>query len=195
VEEYGSKLDGEALHYLERIRAATQRMGQLIDDLLNLARIGRAPLRRELVDLTGLARRILDELGGQSDGRNVNTSVATGLAALADPRLVAVVLENLLGNAWKFTSKRPDARIEVGQQLRGEETVFFVRDNGAGFEMAYAQRLFIPFQRLHSEGEFEGTGIGLATVQRIVSRHGGNIWAEAEKDRGATLFFTLGDVK
>jgi light-regulated signal transduction histidine kinase (bacteriophytochrome) len=168
-------------------------MSQLIDDLLSLSRITRTSLRRERVDVTDIARKILTELGGRDPARTVETQVADGLVVEADPRLLKVMLENLLGNAWKFTSRRPTARIEIDKQEAGEETVLLVRDNGAGFNMEYAQKLFTPFQRLHSEAEFEGTGIGLATVHRVVARHGGRIWAEAVPGEGATFFFTLED--
>src|SRR5262249_14211176 len=143
--------------------------------------------------VTDVARKILLELGGREPERRVETHVSDGLAAQADSRLLRVMLENLLGNAWKFTSKQPVASIEVGKEGRLEETHFFVRDNGAGFNMEHAKTLFTPFQRLHSETQFEGTGIGLATVHRVVTRHGGRIWAEASPGRGATFFFTLGE--
>jgi signal transduction histidine kinase len=191
--EYSSKLDEQGCHYLERVRSGTQRMAQLIDDLLSLSRITRAPLSRERVDMTDVARTILIELGGRAPERQVESRVSDGLVLQADPRLLSVMLENLLGNAWKFTSKQPAAKIEVGKEEREAEPVFFVRDNGAGFNMEYAKRLFAPFQRLHSEGQFEGTGIGLATVHRVVTRHGGRVWAEALPDQGATFFFTLGE--
>ncbi|MCI0749885.1 MAG: ATP-binding protein, partial [Nevskiales bacterium] len=192
LKDYAGSLDAQGRHYLERMRAGSQRMAHLIDDLLTLSRITRAPLHRERVDLGGLAHKILAELAERSVDRKVDARVADPLAVQADPRLLRVMLDNLLGNAWKFTSKQPAAGIEVGQEEREGETVFFVRDNGAGFDMQYAQKLFTPFQRLHSDAQFEGTGVGLATVRRIVTRHGGRIWAEAQPDRGATFFFTLG---
>jgi signal transduction histidine kinase len=191
--DYSSKLDDEGRHYLERVRSGTQRMAHLIDDLLSLSRITRASLSRERVDMTDVARKILIELGGREPERKVESRVSDGLVVQADPRLLRVMLENLLGNAWKFTLKQPVARIEIGKEERGEETVFFVRDNGAGFNMEYAKKLFTPFQRLHSEAQFEGTGIGLATVHRVVTRHGGRVWAEALPGQGATFFFTLGE--
>src|SRR5262249_10540688 len=190
--EYSSHLDEQGRHYLKRVRSATQRMAQLIDDLLGLSRITRVAMSRERVDLTDLARKILGEVAAREPQRKFESVVAEDLVAQADPRLVAVLLENLMGNAWKFTSKQPLSRIEVGQQEREGEAVFFVRDNGAGFNMKYAKKLFTPFQRLHSQDEFEGTGIGLATVQRIVARHGGRVWAEASPGQGAAFFFTLG---
>jgi signal transduction histidine kinase len=190
--DYSSKLDDQGRHYLARVRSGSQRMAHLIDDLLSLSRITRASLSRELVDMTDVARKILVELEGRAPDRMVESRVSDGLVSQADPRLLSVMLENLLSNAWKFTSKRPAAKIEVGKEEREAETVFFVRDNGAGFNMEHAKRLFTPFQRLHTQGEFEGTGIGLATVQRVVTRHGGRVWAEALPDQGATFFFTLG---
>jgi signal transduction histidine kinase len=192
LEDYGERLDGRAHQYLQRVRAGTQRMAALIDDLLNLSRISRAQLRQEPIDMTQLARNIVAELRRRDPSRNVAVEIADELSAHGDARLASIVLENLLGNAWKFTAKRPDAEIAFGGEKKGNETVFVLRDNGAGFDMAYAGKLFAPFQRLHSASEFEGTGIGLATVHRIVSRHGGHIWAEAAIDQGATFFFTFG---
>ena len=167
-------------------------MGRLIDDMLSLSRITRAPLQRERVDLTALARRILAELAARDPERSVDARVADGLCAEGDPGLLAALLQNLLDNAWKFTSKQAHARIEVGREERNGERVFLVRDDGAGFEMSYARKLFTPFQRLHHEAEFPGTGIGLATVHRIAARHLGRVWAEAALGQGATFFFTLG---
>ncbi len=167
-------------------------MAALIDDLLGLARITKAKIHRKRVDLTELARTVLAEIEARDPGHKVASHVADGLRVEADPGLVTVILENLLGNAWKFTAKKSEPRIEVGQQQQGTKMIFLVRDNGAGFEMEHAGRLFAPFQRLHLEAEFPGTGIGLATVQRIVSRHDGRVWAEAASGRGATFFFTLG---
>jgi light-regulated signal transduction histidine kinase (bacteriophytochrome) len=177
---------------LSRVRSATQRMGILIDDLLGLARITKARVQRKPVDLTDLARSVLAEIEARDPGRKVEACIADGLKVEADPGLVTVLLENLLGNAWKFTGKRSEPRIEVGEQQQGDKRIFFVRDNGAGFDMEHAGRLFAPFQRMHREAEFPGTGIGLATVQRIVSRHEGRIWAEAATGRGTTFFFTFG---
>jgi light-regulated signal transduction histidine kinase (bacteriophytochrome) len=192
LEDYGQSLDDQAGHYLGRVRDATRRMGELIDDLLELSRIARAPLSRQRVDISALARRILGDLAERDPERNVRTCILDGVVVDADPRLLALLFENLLGNAWKFTAKSSDARVEVGELRRDDAWVLFVRDNGAGFDMAYAGRLFAPFQRLHTETEFPGTGIGLATVQRVVSRHGGRIWAEAARDKGAAFYFTLG---
>lgn len=193
--DYASRLDEQGREYLARVRAATLRMGQLIEDLLNLSRITRATLRRERVDLTAIARKVLAELAERDPQRNVTARVSDGLVVQGDPRLLTVLLENLLRNGWKFTSKLPVATIDVGKQDGDAEAVFFVRDNGAGFNMDYAQRLFAPFQRLHPESEFDGTGIGLATVQRVVARHGGRVWAEAAVGKGATFFFTLGEAE
>jgi signal transduction histidine kinase len=190
--DYADKLDEQGRHYLQRVRSGTQRMAQLIDDLLSLARITRTALSRQRVDMTGLARQVLIELGERAPERRVECRVSDGLVVHADIHLLRVMLENLLGNAWKFTAKQEAAKIEVGQETRGDGTVFFVTDNGAGFDMAHANKLFAPFQRLHTEAEFEGTGIGLATVHRVVTRHGGRVWAEALPGQGATFLFTLG---
>jgi signal transduction histidine kinase len=190
--DYAEKLDEPGRDYLQRVRAATKRMTQLIDDLLSLSKITRTALKRERVDLTDLARKVLTELGGRDPQRKIDTRVADGLVVQADARLVTVMLENLLGNAWKFTSKEPAATIEVGKDTRNGETVYFIKDNGAGFAMEHATKLFAPFQRLHAASDFEGTGIGLATVNRVVARHGGHVWAEAKPGQGATFLFTLG---
>jgi light-regulated signal transduction histidine kinase (bacteriophytochrome) len=193
LHEYGDKLDEQGNRYLDRVRAAAKRMGALIDGLLSLSRISRATLRRECVSLTELARGATAAIREHDPSRSISIEIASGLQAHGDARLIAIVFENLLGNAWKFTANQPQAQIAVGQENEGKETIFFVRDNGAGFDMAYADKLFAPFQRLHEEREFEGMGIGLATVQRIISRHGGRVWAEAETGKGATFRFTLGN--
>jgi light-regulated signal transduction histidine kinase (bacteriophytochrome) len=193
LDEYGGKLDEQACHYLDRVRTGSQKMSGLINDLLDLSGITRATLRKESISLTELARGVVAELQNREPSRKVIVEIADGLTSCGDSRLIAIVLVNLLGNALKYTAKRPEAQIAFGQENKGNETVFYVRDNGAGFDMAYAGKLFAPFQRLHRDSEFEGTGIGLATVQRIVSRHGGRIWAEAVVDAGATFYFTLGD--
>jgi PAS domain S-box-containing protein len=190
-EDYASILDATGKNYLARIRAGTQRMGTLIDDLLKLARVTRAEMHREKIDLTRMAGDITRELHSAEPDRNVTVKVGTGLAVDGDHRLIRVALQNLLGNAWKFTSKRSDARIEFGTQNSNGSRAYFVRDNGAGFDPAYATRMFGAFQRLHSMDEFPGTGIGLATVQRIVHRHGGKVWAEGAVNQGATVYFTL----
>ncbi|HWQ08643.1 MAG TPA: ATP-binding protein, partial [Holophaga sp.] len=191
LEDFGDRLDDNGRHYLERVRAGTQRMGHLIDDLLKLSRVSRADLDQVDVDLSAMSTRILQDFTEKQPFRDITFEVAPGLATWADPRLMAIVMENLLANAWKFTQKTPGARIEVGALPEGEETAFYVRDNGAGFDMAYASKLFGAFQRLHTAQEFEGTGIGLAIVQRIIHRHGGRLWAEGETGRGATFHFTL----
>jgi signal transduction histidine kinase len=188
---HASALDEKGRHYLERVRAATQRMSELIDDLLGLARVSRRELVRQYVDMSDLACRVAAELARQQPERQVRVDVEPGISVQADPHLLTIVFENLLGNAWKFTGKRDDARIEIGRQAVAKELVFFIRDNGAGFDMAYADKLFGAFQRLHDPEQFEGTGIGLVTVQRIVNRHGGRIWAQGELGKGATFSFTL----
>jgi signal transduction histidine kinase len=190
VDDYSGTLDEQGRGYLQRVRAATQRMAQLIEDLLGLSRLTRAPLRKERVDVSALSRKILAELSEREPQRRVEAIVAEDLVTSADARLLTVVLENLLGNAWKFTAKQPAARIEVGRD-GGGSGAFFVRDNGAGFDLTYAEKLFTPFQRFHAETEFQGTGIGLATVKRVIARHGGRIWAESSPGHGAAFFFTL----
>jgi DNA-binding response OmpR family regulator len=191
MEEYGERLDGKGKDYLARVRAGAHRMAELIDDLLELSRVGRAELRRQRVDLSELAHAVGVELRRREPERQVTLAVQEGLEAWADARLLRVLLENLLGNAWKFTGKAAAPRVEVGRGGGNGEEAFFVRDNGAGFDMALAARLFSPFQRLHSESEFPGTGIGLATVHRIVDRHGGRVWAEASPGAGATIWFAF----
>lgn len=191
-EQYGRNFDAQGQDYLLRVRKAAQRMGQLIDDMLNFSRIGRREMQRAPVDLSELAAAVVAEMRQREPDRQVQVDIHPGLEVSGDAGLLRIVLDNLLGNAWKFTGKTADARIEVGALRQGAEQVFFVRDNGAGFDMAYAEKLFIPFQRLHSEEEFPGTGIGLAIVQRIIVRHGGRVWAEGEEGKGATIFFTLG---
>ncbi len=191
LEDYGSHLDAAARGHLDRVRAASQRMAGLIDDLLGLSRVTRAELRRERVDLSALAQSVAAELQEADPKREVEFAIAPGLVVEADPHLLRLVLENLLGNARKYTAKRPHARIEFGATERDGRLAYYVRDNGAGFDMAYAGKLFGAFQRLHSAAEFEGTGIGLATVQRIIHRHGGRVWAEGVVGEGATFSFTL----
>jgi signal transduction histidine kinase len=195
LEDYADKLDDEGKGYLRQVRGASQEMAQLIDDVLQLARVTRSEMRRETVSLSELARTIVSELREREPNRTVNVQVEENLSARGDKRLLKIMLVNLLGNAWKFTSKREDAEIAFGQKKKDGETVFFVRDNGAGFDMAYAGKLFGAFQRLHSGNEFEGTGIGLATVQRIINRHAGRVWAEGVVGKGATFNFTLADPK
>lgn len=191
IEDHAERLDGQALNFLERIRAASQRMGQLIDDLLQLSRLSRAEMRHDAVDLSELAQQIAAELVEQEPERQIEIRLAAGLTARGDERLLRVALSNLINNAWKYTRKQPTPCVEFGATEHNGKQAYFVRDNGAGFDMTYANRLFGAFQRLHSSSEFEGTGIGLATVQRIIHRHGGEIWAEAAVDNGATFYFTL----
>jgi two-component system NtrC family sensor kinase len=191
LEDHASELSAQGQDYLRRVCAAAQRMGELIDDLLQLSKMGRVELRRRHVDLSALARTVAAELQGRTPGRLVHVQIADSVEADADRGLLQVVLENLLGNAWKFTTTAAEPIIEFGVALQGGVPTYFVRDNGAGFDMAYAERLFAPFQRLHSEAAFPGTGIGLATVHRIVERHGGRVWAEGAVDRGATFLWTL----
>ena len=195
LEDYSDQLDEQGKSYLQEVRSASQEMAQLIDDLLQLARVSRTEMRREIVDLSNVARTILNRLQRNQAERVVTVTINEGLQARGDRRLLEVVLKNLLGNAWKFTSQREQAEIEFGAGKSGSETFYFVRDNGAGFDTAYAHKLFGVFQRLHTTREFEGTGVGLAIVQRIVHRHGGRVWAEGAVDRGATFFFTLAPSK
>jgi signal transduction histidine kinase len=187
LQDYGAVLDDQGRDYLKRVRASTTRMGELIDDLLSLSKIGRKPISRDVVDVTRLARSVADDLQRRHQDRAIAIEVADGLTTSGDPQLIKIVLENLLDNSWKFTAAQNDAAIEVGQQ----DAAFFVRDNGAGFDPTYAGKLFAPFQRLHDASQFEGTGIGLATAHRIISRHGGKIWASSRPGQGATFFFTL----
>ena len=191
LEDCEPALDDRSKDYLRRIRAATRRMGDLIDDLLALSRVTRQEMRRERVDLSALARSVVAQLRRSEPTRSVAVHIADGLVAEGDSHLLRLVLENLLGNAWKFTAREPEARVEFGALDEGGRPVFYVRDNGVGFDMAYAHKLFGPFQRLHAMSDFPGTGIGLATVQRIVTRHGGRVWAVGEEGKGATFFFTL----
>jgi light-regulated signal transduction histidine kinase (bacteriophytochrome) len=168
-------------------------MGELIEGLLTLAHLSREQLKSERVDLSVLARRIENDCREREPERQVQVTVQDGLIAQGDPRLLSAVLQNLLANAWKFSSKQPQAHIEVGSEQGAEDdTIFFVRDNGAGFDMAFTHKLFGTFERLHSPGDFPGTGIGLATVKRVIERHGGRVWAEGKPNVGATFFFTLG---
>jgi signal transduction histidine kinase len=191
LEDFPQHVPEEGRRFLSRIRASTQRMGQLIEDLLNLSRVSRGALERRSTDLSELARQVLSELQQRDPQRKVDVSIWDGMRAHGDTRLLRAALENLIGNAWKFTSKTGEPRIEVGVLSDEERKVFYVRDNGAGFDMAYANKLFGAFQRLHSGDEYAGTGIGLATVQRIVHRHGGRVWADAQPGKGAVFFFTL----
>ncbi|MGH8245232.1 MAG: sensor histidine kinase, partial [Gammaproteobacteria bacterium] len=191
IEELPRDLPGDAKRYFDRIRAAVQRMGQLIEDLLNLSRVSRGDLQYQSVDLSAIAADVMKDLEHRDPDRKVDVSIWDGMRVNGDSALLRAAMDNLLGNAWKFTSRTDHPRIEVGTVRDGGRSVYFVRDNGPGFDMTYADKLFGPFQRLHSANEFPGTGIGLATVQRIVHRHGGRIWADAAPGKGAAFFFTL----
>jgi signal transduction histidine kinase len=191
LEDWGARFDEPATKDLNRIIGAADRMGELIDALLALARLTRTEPRRESIDLSLIAGQVVAELQAADPKREVDWSIAEGMLELGDPQLLQVVLENLLGNAWKFTGKRSCARIEFGVSSHQGAKVYFVKDNGAGFDMNHVQKLFAPFRRLHTSQQFEGTGIGLATVQRIVRRHGGKVWAESVENEGATFYFTL----
>ena len=193
IEDYDGKLDADAKGLLDRIRAATKRMAQLIDDLLNLARVTRTEMRYEAVDLGAMAKSVLADLQSGDPQRSVECVVGEDIIGHGDSRLLRVVLENLLGNAWKFTMNKPRARIELGMSQQDGGPVYFVRDDGPGFDMAYVDKLFGTFQRLHAASEFPGTGIGLASVRRIIQRHGGTTWAEGAVDKGATFSFTLSE--
>jgi two-component system sensor histidine kinase/response regulator len=191
-ETQADRLDDEGRRYLSRIRTSSQEMAQLIDDVLYLSRVTRAELRRQEVDLSALARAIIERLREAEPDRKVDVRIRPGLTTVGDGQLLRIALDNLLENAWKFSARQPEARIEFGVTHLPGEPAYFIRDNGAGFDMSYAGRLFTPFQRLHLSSEFPGTGVGLATVQRIIYRHGGRIWAEGGVGQGATFHFTLG---
>ena len=191
VEDYGEQLDSRAQQYLQRVRSETQRMGLLIDDLLELSRVSRQEMKRVPADLSALAHSVALRLMAENSTRKINFVIQSQLSGVVDGRLIDVVLTNLFSNAIKFTGTRPEAHIEFGQIEANGEGAFYVKDNGVGFDMAHADMLFGAFQRLHKSSEFAGTGIGLATVQRIVRRHGGRVWAEAQAEHGATFYFTL----
>jgi light-regulated signal transduction histidine kinase (bacteriophytochrome) len=191
LEDYSENLPAKGRDYLRRVRAAALRMGELIDDLIELSRVERSELRRERVDLSQIARHVAASLRKTAPEREVEMTIEPDVMAEIDPRLCRILLENLIGNAWKFTAKTENPSIAFGATVEGGHVTLFVRDNGAGFNAAHAAKLFAPFQRLHSESEFPGTGIGLATVQRIVSRHGGRVWGEGIPGQGATFYFTL----
>lgn len=193
VEDYGEQLDSTAQHYLTRIRAGTQRMGMLIDKLLQLSRVGRQEMTKESVNLSRIANMLVEELRDGEPDRVVDCAIAEDLLTLGDKQLLSLALQNLIGNAWKFTSKAANASIEVGcvSETADEAEYFYVRDNGAGFDMKYREKLFIAFQRLHTEREFSGTGVGLSIVHKIVQRHGGRIWVESAVGVGTTFRFTL----
>ena len=194
-EDYGVMVDARGKGYIDRIRSGTQRMQQLIDDLLALSRVTRDEMKRETVDLSAIAEQILNELRQMQPQRKVAVRITLDIRVSGDPNLLRIALENLLRNAWKFTGRQDAAHhaaeIEFNVLREGDKPVYFVRDNGAGFDMQYAGKLFGAFQRMHGAQDFEGTGIGLAIVNRIIQRHGGRIWAEAAPERGATFYFTL----
>jgi len=190
LERYSSQLDARGQEFLRRVSDSSQHMDRLIEDLLKLSRVGRAELKRQSVDITAIAESLISELHKSEPERQVEVVIAPGLQGTGDERLLRVALDNLLRNAWKFTGKQKRAKIEIGS-ISDPEPAFFVRDNGAGFEMTYAGRLFGVFQRLHTTSEFPGTGIGLATVQRIINRHGGRVWGIGKVNNGATFYFTL----
>ncbi len=193
LEEYRDKIDSTGKNYLNRIRGNADKMNELIDDMLDLSRISRQEVVRREVNMSAMAESILKELDANAKERTARTIVRENVRAFADERLMNVVLTNLLGNAWKFTARVSDPYIEFGMEERNGEKVYFVRDNGAGFDSTRAQDLFIPFKRLHKNSEFAGTGIGLAIVQRVIKRHGGKVWARGEIGKGATFFFTTGE--
>ncbi len=190
-EDYSNILDEQGQHYIQRIRAATQNMGQLIDDLLDLSRIGRQPMKKKLINLETIIKKAYQALHPEWKDRKVSFTVHQCPSVSADPNLMQIVFMNLLSNALKFTRKQTTIEIEVGYKKENNQIVFFVKDNGVGFDMKYADKLFSPFQRLHRTEEYEGTGIGLATVRRIIHRHGGQIWVESKSDSGTTFYFTL----
>jgi signal transduction histidine kinase len=192
AEDYAGQLDERAQQYLRRVRSEAQRMGSLIDGLLQLSRVTRTQMQVAPLDLTAIARRIASRLTEATPGRRLEFCIEPGLAASGDVGLLEIALTNLLDNAVKFTGPRPEAHIEIGRSQQDSYPVFFVRDNGVGFDMAYASALFGAFRRLHKAAEFPGTGIGLATVQRIVHFHGGRIWAESKPGEGTVFYFTLG---
>jgi light-regulated signal transduction histidine kinase (bacteriophytochrome) len=191
LEDYGDKLDEQGKEYLMWIQESSNLMAQLIDDMLKLSRITRSEMHREVIALSKMAERITAELRKREPDRKVEFAVSPGLIANGDSALLHIVLENLLGNAWKFTGHVALPKIEMGMTEYNGRKAYFVRDNGAGFDAKYIDKLFRPFQRLHKSSEFPGTGVGLATVQRIIRRHGGEVWAEGKVNKGATFYFTL----
>jgi signal transduction histidine kinase len=193
LEDYGKDFPPDAQELMQRSRQASQRMSQLIDDLLNLSRVARAEMRSQRVSLSEIAQSVATELQKNEPDRKVTFQIEPGLFATGDDRLLRLVLENLLGNSFKFTRHKPEAKIEFKSMRQDGKRVLFVRDNGAGFKMEYANKLFGPFQRLHAATEYPGTGIGLATVHRILMRHGGKIRPESKEGFGATFYFTLPD--
>jgi light-regulated signal transduction histidine kinase (bacteriophytochrome) len=191
LEDYADILDENAIGYLNRIRSATQRMTGLIEDMLKLSRVSQVEMHREDINLSDLVRDILEEFQSNQPHRKVETIIPESIPANADRNLMHIILTNLLSNAWKFSSKHEKTRIEIGSLLQDEKLIYFIRDDGAGFDMKFANNLFGAFQRMHSDKDFEGTGVGLAIVQRIIHRHGGSIWAESAVEKGTTIYFTL----
>jgi light-regulated signal transduction histidine kinase (bacteriophytochrome) len=190
LKQYGSTLSEEPREYLQLVRDNTVQMGRLVDDLLKFARLGRQPMSKRRVPTGTIIEQVVRDLRQQADGRSIRVAIGELPSISGDPTLIKQIFVNLIENAFKYTRMRAEALIEIGARDIGGEQVFFVRDNGAGFDMQYADKLFGVFQRLHRAEDFEGTGVGLAIVQRIVQRHGGRIWAEAAIDRGATFYFT-----
>jgi light-regulated signal transduction histidine kinase (bacteriophytochrome) len=193
AEDYGSQFDERAQKYLDRVRSEAQRMGRLIDDMLQLSRVTRSEMQLVPVDLTGVAQSVADRLSAANAGRDIQFLIEPGLTVVGDARLLEVALTNLMANAVKFTGPRAHARIAFAKTGHNGQQVFLVRDNGVGFDMVYANKLFTAFQRLHRTSEFPGSGIGLATAQRVIHRHAGRVWAEAQIDQGATFYFTIGE--
>ncbi len=194
IDDYSDKIDDQGKDYLSRISLGCSRMGQVIDDLLGLANVTRKDMKAEKTDIGEIAASVVEKLEESYPNRRVEFSSPAHIEAFGDPGLLRIALENLIGNAWKFTSKTENAKIEIGLVEKSGETAYFVKDNGAGFDMKYAGKMFDPFQRLHSQADFPGQGLGLAIVSRIISRHGGQVWAEGEVGKGAALYFTLGGI-
>ncbi|HED19324.1 MAG TPA: HAMP domain-containing protein [Gammaproteobacteria bacterium] len=193
VDDYSDKLDDTARNFLDRIRNSALRMAQLIDDLLTLSRVNRAEISSTRFDISKTCHEVVEELRAEEPSREINIDIQAEMIVQGDPHLIKDALTNLISNAWKFTCKTPNASIHFHSDRKDGDTVYIIEDNGAGFDMDYADKLFTPFQRLHHERDFPGTGIGLSTVQRIIYRHGGKIWTEGRVDQGATFYFTLGD--
>jgi len=191
IEDYEDRLDEVGNDYLRRIRGGSQRMGQLIDDMLSLSRIGRMSMHRGTVNLTSMAENIIQRLKDSAPERKVEFEIGAGMTAVGDANILSIALDNLISNAWKYTSKVPAARIRFGTCETAQGKAFFIADNGAGFDMAYADKLFVPFQRLHERKDFEGTGVGLSIVNRVMQRHHGRVWAESKVGEGATFYFML----
>jgi PAS domain S-box-containing protein len=191
MEDYSEKLDREGKDYLKRVKNAAQQMSDIIDDLLKLSRITQHKVDQEKIDIADLSRKIINEFKRNDSKRKIKVKIQDNLVVNGDRHLLEMALKNLISNAWKFTSKKPNAEIEIGRTKKADKDVYYIRDNGAGFDMKYAEKLFVPFQRLHKKDEFKGTGIGLGIVARIIHRHGGHIWGEAEEGKGAVFYFTI----